>query len=84
MSGMLENTKLGAVVAISATFQGFLDLIPDDIGKLTSALGVLLASLLIAAHIRKIRIDRLEVIELDLRIAALSISRARAEDERSS
>lgn len=53
---MFENLRvafLTANISIAAGFGTFLDLIPRDIGKLASALGILLTGVLIFVHISK-------------------------------
>lgn len=50
---VLDNPKTGAVVATATSASGFstlLDLIPDDIGKLATLVGIALSVVLIRAH----------------------------------
>ncbi len=69
---MLENTKIAATVATGTTASGLsslLEIIPDDIGKLATVVGIALSLVLIYFHIRKGRLEKrkleLEVRELE-------------------
>ena len=55
-----SNPKIGQVVASSTIGTGIgtiLELIPDDIGKLATVVGIILSSVLIYTHWRKGRIE---------------------------
>lgn len=55
-----NNPKIGVTIASSTIGTGMgtvLDLIPDDIGKLATVVGIILSSVLIYTHWRKGRID---------------------------
>lgn len=66
---MLENTKVAATVATGTTASGvssLLDIIPDDIGKLATLVGIALSMVLIYFHIRKGRLEK-KKLELEIR-----------------
>lgn len=55
-----SNPKIATVIATSTAGTGvgtILDLIPDDIGKLATLIGIVLSSVLIYTHLRKGRIE---------------------------
>ena len=55
-----SNAKVAGIVASSTMGTGvgtILDLIPDDIGKLATLIGIILSSVLIYTHWRKGRIE---------------------------
>jgi len=65
---LVENTKIAVTTASGTAVTGLgsiLDLIPDEIGKLASVVGIVLSVVLIYTHWRKGRADvektRLEV-----------------------
>ncbi len=57
---LASNPKIASVVSTATTGTGvgtFLDLIPNDIGKLATLVGIILSSVLIYTHWRKGRIE---------------------------
>jgi len=59
-----QNPKTGALVSTATTGSGLgtlLNLIPNDIGKLATVVGILLSFLLIYANVLRIRRERLEL-----------------------
>ena len=65
------NIKVGVVTGagtVSAGAGTWFDVIPDDIGKLASLVGILLSSLLIFFHVQKIRKSALEISKTRLEI----------------
>lgn len=73
---LVENTKVAATTASSTAVTGYtfdvLGMIPDDIGKLASLVGIVLSLVLIYTHWRKGRADlektRLEVEVLKMKL----------------
>lgn len=58
---LAENVKAGVIVSTTTTGSGMgvvLDLIPDDIGKLATVVGIFLSLVLIYNHLRKGHIER--------------------------
>lgn len=73
MIRMLENTKAAAAAAssmISAWFVDLLGLIPDDITKLASLVGVVLSCVLIVTHTRKgtleVKLLKMQLLKMQL------------------
>ncbi len=57
---LAQNPKVASIVSTATTGTGigtFLDLIPNDIGKLATLVGILLSCVLIYTHLRKGRIE---------------------------
>lgn len=57
---LASNPKIASTVAGSTVGTGLgtiLELIPDDIGKLATVVGIILSSVLIYTHLRKGRIE---------------------------
>jgi len=62
---MLQNAKIAGGVAAATTGTGLgtiLDLIPDDIGKLATLVGAILAAVLIYTHLRRMQLDRRKIL----------------------
>lgn len=60
---LITDPKLGYVVGTGTTTSGlgtWLDLIPNEIGKLATLVGICLSLVLIAMHLRKMRQDARE------------------------
>lgn len=60
LTELAQNPKVASAVSTVTTGTGigtFLDLIPDDIGKLATLVGIVLSSVLIYTHWRKGRIE---------------------------
>ncbi len=60
LAELAQNPKVASVVSTVTTGTGlgtFLDLIPNDIGKLATLVGIVLSSVLIYTHWRKGRIE---------------------------
>jgi hypothetical protein len=73
------NMKVGVVTGagtVSAGAGTWFDVIPDDIGKLASLVGILLSSLLIFFHVQKIRKSALEISKTRLEIEILKAREA--------
>ena len=57
---LASNAKIASLVSTGTTGTGvgtFLDLIPNDVGKLATLVGIILSSVLIYTHWRKGRIE---------------------------
>lgn len=68
---MIDNPKIAATVSAMTTGTGLstvFDLIPNDIGKLATVVGIILSSVLIYTHWRK---GRIEYAKTTLEIAIL-------------
>lgn len=79
---MASNAKVAGVVASSTMGTGIgtiLDLIPDDIGKLATLVGIILSSVLIYTHWRKGRIEYKKT-QLEIKIL-MDREAARLKDE---
>lgn len=73
------NMKVGVVTGagtVSAGAGTWFDVIPDDIGKLASLVGILLSSLLIFFHVQKIRKSALEISKTRLEIEIMKAREA--------
>lgn len=60
---LMTDPKVGYIVGTSTTTSGlgtWLDLIPNDIGKLATLVGILLSMVLIVMHLRKMVLDARE------------------------
>jgi len=86
VSEVVQNPRIASAVASATTGTGLgtiLDLIPNDIGKLATLIGIILSSVLIYTHWRKGRIEyektRLEILHLKQREAE-RIEAARGSD----
>ncbi len=58
---MIHDIRVAATVAGGTVVSGItqvLDLIPDNIGKLATLIGIILSSVLIYIHIRRARLER--------------------------
>ena len=78
------NIKVGVVTGagtVSAGAGTWFDVIPDDIGKLASLVGILLSSLLIFFHVQKIRKSALEISKTRLEIEIMKARKTRLEIE---
>lgn len=67
---VLQNPKTGVAVSTTTTGSGLgtvLDLIPNDIGKLATVVGILLSLTIIYVHIARLRMDK-QRNELELEI----------------
>lgn len=68
---LAQNPKIGTTVAAATSTSGlgtFLDLIPNDIGKLATLLGIVLSIVLIYANILGIKERKLRMTEIERRI----------------
>lgn len=68
---VLGSPKVAGVVSAATTTTGLstvFELIPDDIGKLATVIGIILSAVLIYTHLKK---HRVEVRKLELEIASL-------------
>lgn len=64
VSDVLANPKLASGVSIATTGTGvgtILDLIPTDIGKLATVVGIVLSMVLIYTHLLTVRKTRVEI-----------------------
>lgn len=71
LSELAQNPKIATLVSTVTTGTGlgtFLDVIPNDIGKLATLVGIVLSSVLIYTHWRK---GRIEYEKIQLEILAL-------------
>ena len=78
---LASNAKV-AVVAVSTTISGIgtiLDVIPDDIGKLATLLGVVLTTVMIYTRITHSRIER-ERAQLEVDILKVKLSETKTND----
>lgn len=60
---LMTDPKVGYIVGTSTTTSGlgtWLDLIPNDIGKLATLVGILLSVVIMTMHIRKMVLDSRE------------------------
>lgn len=63
------TAKVVAASTISSGAMSMLDLIPDNIGKLATLIGIILSVVLILVHLGNIKKLRLEAKKLELEIA---------------
>jgi len=77
-----HNVKIAASTSLATVTTGtvtWLEWIPSDIGKLATLIGVILSSILIYAHIKKLQRDKeLHVIEMAKKTLELEMLQARA------
>ena len=79
-----SNPKIASVIAGSTAGTGMgtiLDLIPDDIGKLATLIGIILSSVLIYTHWRKGRIEYKKT-QLEIKILTLKEDERREEESK--
>lgn len=70
MQQMIQDVKAATTVAVGTTATGLgtvLDIIPDDIGKLATVVGIMLSCVLIYVHLRKGSLEK-KKIELEIEV----------------
>lgn len=73
VQAVAQSPKSGAAVSAATTGTGlgtFLDLIPNDIGKLATLVGIVLSVILIYSHLLTVRKTRIEIAIKELEKAA--------------
>ncbi len=79
VDSLVNDVRIGVVVSTTTTGSGLgviLDLIPNDIGKLATVVGIILSVVLIYTHLRK------GFIEHKKTMLEVEILKAKLEDER--
>lgn len=81
LEGVVTNIKVAAAVSVSTTTCGLgqlLDIIPDNIGKLGSFIGVVLSVVLIYVHLRRMYIEQKKA-KLDIETKEIQLEKMKAE-----
>lgn len=79
VDGLVNDVRIGAFISTTTTGSGLgviLDLIPDEIGKLATVVGIVLSVVLIFVHLRKGYIEHKKT------MLEVEILKAKLEDER--
>jgi len=82
LTNAATNLKVGAVTGagtVSAGAGTWFDVIPDDIGKLASLVGICLSSFLIYVHALKVRQGTLDITKTKIEIEMMKAQQAAIE-----